>query len=67
MSGKIQAAGTTGAAHNNLVINPQYYYNVADKVQSARGACSSEKDLIIPGGPHKISNLLMSKDQNLRH
>jgi len=32
MSGKIQAAGTTGAAHNNLVINPQYYYNVADKV-----------------------------------
>jgi hypothetical protein len=31
MSGKLQ--------HDLGSLNPQYYYNMADKVQSARGTC----------------------------
>ena len=56
MSGKIQST----TANNNLMINPQHYYNVADKVQSARGISSNEKELII--GAQKITNLLIQKE-----
>lgn len=61
MSGKIQQSTGT----NQLIINPQYYYNVADKIQSARGASSHDKEFI--SGAQKITNLLIQKEHNLKH
>lgn len=39
-------------------MNPPYYYNVSDKVQSARGGCNADKDGLLSAAVNKITNIL---------